>query len=1447
MRMLVLFAVLASVLLPAPAVPPVGRPSAHIETWAAKTYPFSDPDPVPCVGAKRYPYCRFDGSTDAGVTQDWQTVVLENGRIRVKLVPAIGGKVWGATDLRTGTDFIYDNHVVKFRDVAARGPWTSGGIEFNFGIIGHAPSCSTPVDWFVRTNADESVSYFVASDEYITRSRWQVEVRLRPDAEEFETQTTWYNASGLPQPYYHWMNAAYSVRGNPRFLFPGSQYVGHDGDAHPWPVDEKGRDISVFEGNAFGGPKSYHILPGANEFYGIWWPGKSVGAYHRSEACEKYGRKIWLWALSRAGGIWEDLLTDTDGQYTELQSGRCFQQPQKKCVETPFDHPLFMPGSTERFVERWGVLRKEGLGGLEGLEGSGPTGRPVISPADFDRESARGLYLRGRHCFSDRDNSYAEAEAYFRQSLAKDTYFRPSLVALAALENRRGDYAACHRLCEKVLSLDTYDTDANYLDGFAWFAEGDNVNARDRLGVAAFDNRNRSSAYALIARTFLREGRADKALVFADKSLSANAANLDALLVKAIALHGTDAFKPFADAVLADYPLFHAVRYLRDGESFRTLVRNELPEQTYLELGSWFEESGLKDEARRLFAFAASDPIAVIRRAYMDGDVSALSAVARLPAAGVFPFRRESLPALCWAAEKGGWKCRYHYAVELAALDRKDEANVLFDTLDEADEAVVFLLRAMRREGAARLADLRRAQALGGGWRTGRALCDFYEKAGDATAFLREAESWLGKYPKINAIQTAYAKALHQNGRDRECLDYLKDVVFLPSELRGNVSEVWRAAQKALGLEITYPENLGTGKPFPEEDALPTGCPDFVIDAPRSSSGPVVRAADFGVAEANERNAEAANRAFAEACRVGAGRVVFEPGTYRCFDGQGIVISNLTDCIVDFGGATFVFRRTMPNQTDPSELLDGYGNVEISGCLRTEVGNLNVDWDWERDPLAVWCTCIGAEEGESDDSSYGDFELERPHPKYPQPVPVQILTPMEKDGNRPRMSGNMMTMFFGTCAGTMGTKSEWLSPTRLRIYPFVRPSVGYVADYSTNRLNAAANRTAVRRWKAEEIGQRFTVSHHYYGMNGIVMTSNRHFTLRNVEIWATRGMGVETRGAQKFWQLIDVNSRPKPGSGYPVSSTADAHHVVQSQGFAKMIGCETALHRDDFFNYHDRTQIAWKKGPRTVEVVNNRGIAYTRFRVGSLLRLRQQDFSDTCWTGRIIGIDGERISFDRDLPRQTGLFFVLVDAEYATENFLFRNCRFHDSPGRGLVLGNNITFENCTFGPLNNSALQFQSCYSYNAWCEGIGCTNVVVRNCRFENVLGKSQGVPIFTALRLPWKGDQPLPHLKIAHPEFARTVAEYEAKGVPVTPSGDAIGRILIEGCTFVNPRGPLWRIMNGHGFWFCDNKVVWDDPADARSPHAGKIRVDSATGVHVPAGFLDSLYDKSVEKER
>jgi hypothetical protein len=98
--------------------------------------------------------------------QNWKMIEMENDYIKLWVTPEIGGKIWGAIEKSTGREFIYYNHAVKFRDVAMRGPWTSGGIEINFGVIGHAPTCSSPVDYMIRNNSDGSVSCFVGQSTF---------------------------------------------------------------------------------------------------------------------------------------------------------------------------------------------------------------------------------------------------------------------------------------------------------------------------------------------------------------------------------------------------------------------------------------------------------------------------------------------------------------------------------------------------------------------------------------------------------------------------------------------------------------------------------------------------------------------------------------------------------------------------------------------------------------------------------------------------------------------------------------------------------------------------------------------------------------------------------------------------------------------------------------------------------------------------------------------------------------------------------------------------------------------------------------------------------------------------------------------------------------------------------------------------------------------------------
>ncbi|MCK4823642.1 DUF5107 domain-containing protein, partial [bacterium] len=168
------------------------------------TYSFSDPDPVPNIG-RIYPYFRFDGYSANAKQHNWKMVEMENDYIRVFITPDIGGKIWGAIEKSTGKEFIYYNHAMKFRDIAMRGPWTSGGIELNFGSIGHSPTCSTPVNYLTQTNPDGSVSCIVGALDLSSRTQWRVKITLPPDKAWFTTNALWINPTPLEQSYYHWM------------------------------------------------------------------------------------------------------------------------------------------------------------------------------------------------------------------------------------------------------------------------------------------------------------------------------------------------------------------------------------------------------------------------------------------------------------------------------------------------------------------------------------------------------------------------------------------------------------------------------------------------------------------------------------------------------------------------------------------------------------------------------------------------------------------------------------------------------------------------------------------------------------------------------------------------------------------------------------------------------------------------------------------------------------------------------------------------------------------------------------------------------------------------------------------------------------------------------------------------------------------------------------------
>ena len=237
-----------------------------------------------------------------------------------------------------------------------------GRVEFNFGVIGHTPATATPVDYMVRENADGSVSCFVGTMDLPSRTHWRVEIRLPADRAYFETRALWYNPTPLEQPYYNWMTAAAFARDDLELFVPGQSYLEHSGRERPWPRDNSGRFLPLYRNNAFGGNKSYHVVGELNDFFGGYYHDDGYGWGHWARYEDMPGQKMWLWSLARDGGIWEDLLTDTDGQYVEFQAGRLLVQYSPGDHVNPVTQAAFDPLSASRWTETWFPL--EGTGGL---------------------------------------------------------------------------------------------------------------------------------------------------------------------------------------------------------------------------------------------------------------------------------------------------------------------------------------------------------------------------------------------------------------------------------------------------------------------------------------------------------------------------------------------------------------------------------------------------------------------------------------------------------------------------------------------------------------------------------------------------------------------------------------------------------------------------------------------------------------------------------------------------------------------------------------------------------------------------------------------------------------------------------------------------------------------------------------------------------------------------
>ncbi|MFB3881797.1 MAG: DUF5107 domain-containing protein [Armatimonadota bacterium] len=329
--------------------------SVHIreEQLELLTYVWGPPDPYPAFEPKVnwpiYPYPLLDDIREEARPVRYRALIVENEYLRATVMPELGGHLHSAVVKATGEEVFYHNHVVKPGLLGLRGAWLSGGVEWNFPC-GHTVTTVSPVDSCMVTDEDGSATIWVGNIEQVSHMAWHVGIRLRPGVAAIETEIVLANRTALPHPYYFWANAAVPARDDMRMIYPGTRarsWMGH----FDWPVHQ-GRDLARY--TAFDHSNDVFLLDSLEDFFGVYYDQKDFGVVHVADVHQSFGKKFFTWGTAEHGRIWSAALSDSDGPYCEIQSGRFVDQSTWQ---------LMPPHHTERWREWWYPVH--GMGGFD--------------------------------------------------------------------------------------------------------------------------------------------------------------------------------------------------------------------------------------------------------------------------------------------------------------------------------------------------------------------------------------------------------------------------------------------------------------------------------------------------------------------------------------------------------------------------------------------------------------------------------------------------------------------------------------------------------------------------------------------------------------------------------------------------------------------------------------------------------------------------------------------------------------------------------------------------------------------------------------------------------------------------------------------------------------------------------------------------------------------------
>ncbi|MFF5920672.1 DUF5107 domain-containing protein [Streptomyces flavochromogenes] len=289
-----------------------------------------------------------DGYGRERTPADLDTIVIENDRLRVTVLPGLGGRVHSLHHKPTGRELLYRNPVFQPAAFALNGAWFSGGVEWNIGATGHTTLSCAPLHAAVVRAPDGGPMLRLWEWERLRDLPFQVDLWLPEGSDFLYVGVRIRNPHERTAPVYWWSNIA--VPEDRRVLAPADAAWRH-GDERglsrvPVPVTDDGTD-RTYPLNSTHAADWFYDLPDGQRRWIAALDTDGTGLVQTSTDPLR-GRKLFVWGTGRGGRRWQEWLTEpgTPG-YAEIQAG---------LARTQLEHLELAGGAEFSWMEAYGPL-----------------------------------------------------------------------------------------------------------------------------------------------------------------------------------------------------------------------------------------------------------------------------------------------------------------------------------------------------------------------------------------------------------------------------------------------------------------------------------------------------------------------------------------------------------------------------------------------------------------------------------------------------------------------------------------------------------------------------------------------------------------------------------------------------------------------------------------------------------------------------------------------------------------------------------------------------------------------------------------------------------------------------------------------------------------------------------------------------------------------------------